>query len=235
MTIQYNVKEQQFLPYYGYESPAAKTTTSNNKKNDIWSTYGYNNKEQQAKATTDIVAVATLVSSTSAANPAEERTTTSTKACDADLRQRREEKIEQAENALVVSPKQARRRQKMTLEQRRWKKVEKQMTVLPPASLQVPKSKNPTGSDAVHPHRLAWKADRGAKTTAGAVTGAIVGGICAGPLFPVGMYLGAAAGGYAVNKVSKHGERKAQRKWEKTTFQKNCKQSMVVKYDAVFV
>jgi len=75
----------------------------------------------------------------------------------------------------------------------------------------VPESMNPSGSDAVHPNRPVWKQTRGSKTAAGAAGGAIVGGVIFGPAFPVGMVLGGAAGGYVTNKLSKSGERRAQR------------------------
>ena len=91
---------------------------------------------------------------------------------------------------------------------------------LVPAIPEIPESTNPTGSDAVHPNRLVWKKTRGGKTVAGAAGGAIVGGVIFGPAFPVGMVLGGAAGGYVTNKLSKCGERRAQRKWEQTNYQR---------------
>jgi hypothetical protein len=91
----------------------------------------------------------------------------------------------------------------------------------------VPESNNPTGSDAVHPNRLVWKQTRGTKTCAGAAGGAIVGGVIFGPAFPVGMVLGGAAGGYVTNKLSKHGERRAQRKWEQSNYQQAAAHSQV--------
>lgn len=101
--------------------------------------------------------------------------------------------------------------------------------------VQVPPSLNPSGSDAVHPARPHWKESRGTKTAAGATTGAIVGGIAFGPAFPVGMVLGGAAGGYAVNKMSKTGERRAQRKWEQANFQKGTQESLAIRQDAPLV
>lgn len=92
----------------------------------------------------------------------------------------------------------------------------------------VPESNNPTGSDAVHPNRLVWKHSRGGKTAAGAASGALVGGVIFGPAFPVGMVLGGAAGGYVTNKLSKSGERRAQRKWEQSNFQRVAAHSPVV-------
>lgn len=98
---------------------------------------------------------------------------------------------------------------------------------LVPAVPVIPASSNPTGSDAVHPNRLVWKQTRGSKTVAGAAGGAIVGGVMFGPAFPVGMVLGGAAGGYVTNKLSKCGERRAQRKWEQSNFQRIAAHSQV--------
>lgn len=99
----------------------------------------------------------------------------------------------------------------------------------------VPESHNPTGSDAVHPNRPVWKQTRGAKTVAGAAAGSIVGGLMFGPAFPVGMVLGGAAGGYATNKLSKQGERRAQRKWEQSSFQAGAQRSLTAKSEATMV
>lgn len=101
--------------------------------------------------------------------------------------------------------------------------------------MNIPSSHNPTGSDAVHPSRPQWKQTRGTKTAAGATTGAIIGGVAFGPAFPIGMVLGGAAGGYAANKISKTGERRAQRKWEQNNFQKGTQQSLAVSHDAPLV
>ena len=90
----------------------------------------------------------------------------------------------------------------------------------------VPRSSNPAGSDAVHPNRNQWKQSRGAKTAVGATSGAIIGGIAFGPAFPVGMVLGGAVGGYATNKLSKHGERRAQRDWEQSSVQHGAMSSL---------
>jgi len=234
MAIQYNVDEKQFFPYYGYESPAERTSTT--KTFDNWSgcVDGKHNKDQETQATTDIVAVATLVTSNTRSSPSVDPTIARSllEGFDVDENKKEAEKQSKQETlALVEKPS----RRKMTLEQKRMKKVEQQMTVLPPKSLQVPKSTNPSGSDAVHPSRPVWKATRGAKTTTGALAGAVVGGICAGPLFPIGIYVGGAAGAYATNKISKIGERRAQRCWEQSNFQKAAKQSMVIKCNAVFV
>lgn len=99
----------------------------------------------------------------------------------------------------------------------------------------IPESSNPSGSDAVHPNREVWRHTRGNKTAAGAAGGAIVGGIVFGPAFPVGMLLGGAAGGYATNKMSKHGERRAQRKWEETNYQRGAQNSLAVTSNATMV
>lgn len=101
--------------------------------------------------------------------------------------------------------------------------------------LQVPRSSNPSGSDAVHPNRPTWKKTRGNKTAAGATGGAIVGGILFGPAFPVGMVIGGAAGGYAANKISKTGERRAQREWEQAKFQQGATKSAAVLQEAPLV
>ncbi len=92
----------------------------------------------------------------------------------------------------------------------------------------IPESTNPSGSDAVHPNRLVWKHTRSGKTAAGAAGGALVGGVMFGPAFPVGMVLGGAAGGYVTNKLSKSGERRAQRKWEQSNFQRVAAHSAAV-------
>lgn len=98
---------------------------------------------------------------------------------------------------------------------------------------EVAPSSNPTGSDAVHPNRPVWKKTRGTKTLAGATGGAIVGGIMFGPAFPIGMVLGGATGGYAANKLSKNGERRAQRKWEQSSFQRGAEHSSVISHTLV--
>jgi hypothetical protein len=74
-----------------------------------------------------------------------------------------------------------------------------------------PNSQNPTGSDAVHPLKKQMKRQRHAKMAAGGVGGALVGTLVLGP---VGTFLGAPIGCYTANKISKKGERRAQRKFE---------------------
>jgi hypothetical protein len=96
-------------------------------------------------------------------------------------------------------------------------------------TLAVPRSNNPVGSDAIHPNRMQWKAARGSKTVVGATSGAIIGGLAFGPAFPVGMVLGGAVGGYATNKLSKQGERRAQREWEQSSVQHGAKHSVTAK------
>lgn len=101
--------------------------------------------------------------------------------------------------------------------------------------ISVPTSHNPTGSDAVHPHRMQWKQNRGGKTAAGATGGAIIGGIVMAPVFPIGMAIGGAVGGYAANKISKHGERRAQREWEQSSVQQGAQRSLAAKYQGSVV
>eukprot|EP00547_Thalassionema_nitzschioides_P007406 CAMPEP_0194199282 /NCGR_PEP_ID=MMETSP0156-20130528/361_1 /TAXON_ID=33649 /ORGANISM="Thalassionema nitzschioides, Strain L26-B" /LENGTH=150 /DNA_ID=CAMNT_0038924157 /DNA_START=114 /DNA_END=566 /DNA_ORIENTATION=- len=76
---------------------------------------------------------------------------------------------------------------------------------------------------SIHPSKKQMKKMRKMKTAAGAIGGVIVGTLIAGP---VGLVFGAPIGGYAANKISKSGERRAQRKFEKHSFQKTADQSM---------
>ena len=100
----------------------------------------------------------------------------------------------------------------------------------------VPKSKNPTGSDAIIPTRSTMKMERKLKTGVGAAAGVIVGGLLTGPLFPVGMVLGGAIGGVATKEISKAGERHKQRLFETHNFREYAaKECKVVKCNAVFV
>lgn len=85
-----------------------------------------------------------------------------------------------------------------------------------------------TLSDAVIPTKHQMKAGRQTKTAAGAAGGAVLGGIMFGPAFPVGMVLGGAVGGYATNKISKSGERRAQRKFEQDNVRRQAQRSAVV-------
>lgn len=109
------------------------------------------------------------------------------------------------------------------------------LTTTSSTNVMVPRSQNPMGSDSVHPHRSQWKKTRGSKTVAGATGGAILGGIAFGPAFPVGMVLGGAVGGYATNKLSKQGERRAQRKWEQSSVQEGAVHSLTAKSHATVV
>jgi hypothetical protein len=88
-------------------------------------------------------------------------------------------------------------------------------------------------SDAIHPYKYEMKKARQTKTAAGATSGAFVGGIIAGPAFPVGMIVGGAVGGYTANKVSKFGERRAQRKHEKNTVQRGANRAILAHSEGV--
>jgi hypothetical protein len=110
---------------------------------------------------------------------------------------------------------------------------EQRQLVTLPEGVMTSSSSNPTGSDAVHPNRATWKKTRGSKTAAGVAGGAIVGGVMFGPAFPIGMVLGGATGGYAANKLSKTGERRAQRKWEQSSYQRDADHSSVVTHTMV--
>ena len=75
---------------------------------------------------------------------------------------------------------------------------------------------NPTiGSDM--PKFFLWLdlVERKVKTAASATTGALVGGLLAGPAWPLGALAGAAVAGYAGKVTARAGERRLQRKWEK--------------------
>ncbi|KAG7339110.1 hypothetical protein IV203_025839 [Nitzschia inconspicua] len=99
----------------------------------------------------------------------------------------------------------------------------------------VPRSHNPSGSDAVHPRRAEMKQARKVKTAGAATGGAIVGGIIFGPAWPLGVVVGGAAGAVAGKQISKAGERRAQRKWEKKSFQQYAvSESTVAKGGAAF-
>jgi len=84
---------------------------------------------------------------------------------------------------------------------------------------EVPFSRNPTGSDSVHPHKAQMKQGRKVTTAAAATGGALIGAIVTGPAFPVGALIGGAVSGYTANKIHKQGERRAQRNWEQANFQ----------------
>ena len=99
----------------------------------------------------------------------------------------------------------------------------------------VPQSRNPSGSDAVHPNRKQMKQDRKGKIAVSATGGAIVGGILFGPAWPLGVVVGGAAGAVCSKQLCKAGERRAQRKYEQKNFQQFAvKQSPVVKGEAAF-
>jgi len=85
-------------------------------------------------------------------------------------------------------------------------------------------------SDAVHPQKYAMKTSRRQKTAVGVVSGAFVG-TCVFPV--VGTVVGGYIGGYATNKIHKTTERRAQRKWEQTSFQSFARQSPVVNAEYV--
>jgi hypothetical protein len=85
-------------------------------------------------------------------------------------------------------------------------------------------------SDAIHPQKYSMKMSRRNKTAVGAVSGALVGTM----VFPVvGTVVGGYVGGYTINKIHKSGERRAQRKWEQTSFQATARQSPVVNAEFV--
>jgi len=70
----------------------------------------------------------------------------------------------------------------------------------------------------LHPEKEIMKQDRKAKIAGAATTGAIVGAILTGPVWPVGAMAGAAIGSYASKVTARAGERRQQRKWEQKTF-----------------
>jgi hypothetical protein len=92
-------------------------------------------------------------------------------------------------------------------------------------TITVPASFNPTGSDAVHPLKREMKQRRHAGMALGGVSGALVGTLVLGPL---GTVLGAPIGVYSANKLSKQGERRAQRKWEQRSVQDAAAHSPLV-------
>lgn len=96
----------------------------------------------------------------------------------------------------------------------------------------VPQSRNPSGSDAVHPARRQMKQERKGKIAVSATGGAILGGVLFGPAWPLGVALGGAAGAVCSKQLCKAGERRAQRKYEQKSFQQYAvQQSSVVKGD----
>jgi hypothetical protein len=73
-----------------------------------------------------------------------------------------------------------------------------------PFKLRVPRSRNAHGSDAVHPDKLKMKKN----TAVAATSGAIIGGVCFGPAWPLGVVVGGAVlGGMAGKPLAKVGER----------------------------
>jgi hypothetical protein len=89
-------------------------------------------------------------------------------------------------------------------------------------TLVVQKSHNPGSSDAVHPLKKEMKQRRHVKMAAGGVGGALVGTLVLGP---VGTVLGIPIGVYTTNKLSKQGERRAQRKFEQHGVQEQAMNS----------
>ena len=82
--------------------------------------------------------------------------------------------------------------------------------------LHVPRSINPSGSDAINPHKNINKVIRRANTSRGVLSGMIWGGLFFGP---VGLIVGATTGGVVANRLSKASEKRAQRKYEQVNFQ----------------
>jgi hypothetical protein len=89
--------------------------------------------------------------------------------------------------------------------------------------LKVPKSSNPTGSDAVHPYKKQMKQDRHLKMAIGGVGGAIFGTLIGGP---IGLVFITPLAIYGSNKISKKGEKRAQRRWEKASVQRGANASL---------
>ena len=80
-------------------------------------------------------------------------------------------------------------------------------------------------SEAIHPRKSQMKREQHAKLAVSVVSGALVGTLVLGP---VGTVLGAPLGCYTAKKLSKHGERQAQRKWEHASVQHAATQSSLV-------
>jgi hypothetical protein len=81
---------------------------------------------------------------------------------------------------------------------------------------------NSNSSDAVHPLKKEMKQRRHVKMAAGGVGGAVLGTLVLGPF---GTVLGAPIGVYTANKISKKGERRAQRKFEQHNVQQQAMNS----------
>jgi hypothetical protein len=90
------------------------------------------------------------------------------------------------------------------------------------STMVVPNSRSPVGSDAVHPLKKEMKKKRHVKMAGGGVGGALVGTLVLGP---VGTVLGIPIGVYTANKLSKQGERRAQRKFEQHGVQEQAMNS----------
>jgi Na+/glutamate symporter len=73
------------------------------------------------------------------------------------------------------------------------------------------------------------KQARKVKIGAGAVGGAVVGGVLFGPAWPLGVVAGGAAGAIGTKALAKRHERKAQRKFEKRNVQQQASQSIVAR------
>jgi len=90
--------------------------------------------------------------------------------------------------------------------------------------------------DAVHvvpvlyPYKKEMKQDRRVNTAIGTTAGMAIGGLVSGPLFPIGMVLGASIGGSTTNKLCQFRQKRKQKRWEEKNFQKyiNSKQNQVV-------
>jgi hypothetical protein len=85
-------------------------------------------------------------------------------------------------------------------------------------------------TEAIHPNKYKMKQQRRDATAVGIVSGAVIGTM----VLPVlGTAVGGAVAGYACNTISKQGERRAQRRWEQTSFRRQALQSHAV--NAVYV
>ena len=91
-------------------------------------------------------------------------------------------------------------------------------------STRIPESSNPSGSDAVHPHKKQMKQARHLKMAVGGIAGATFGTLIGGP---IGLIFITPVAIYGSNKLSKKGEKRAQRRWEKANFQRGANDSVV--------
>jgi hypothetical protein len=107
----------------------------------------------------------------------------------------------------------------------------------PPTSLVEPESRSQKQSIAhggvavLDPKKDKRKATRKMKTAAGAVGGAVVGGLVLGP---VGVVLGAGGAAVATNKVAKARDKRKQQDFEQKNFQAGASRSATAKGDAAF-